>query len=116
MFRYEVRGPAAWLVIDDPDRRNPLSLAVIEMLREGLSSAAADEQVRVVVVTGRRPGVLGGWRSLRGFFDKPIELHHGSRAFAEMLRTMRRLGKPTIARVNGHACWRIRAGGGATSL
>jgi enoyl-CoA hydratase len=104
MFRYEVRGPAAWLVIDDPDRRNPLSLAVIEMLNEGLASAAADEQVRVVVVTGAGDRAFSAGGDLSGgFFDKPIELHHGRGAFAEMLRSMRRLGKPTIARVNGHA-------------
>ena len=104
MFRYEVRGPAAWLVIDDPDRRNPLSLAVIEMLREGLGSAAADRMVRVVVVTGAGDRAFSAGGDLSGgFFDKPIELHHGSRALAEVLRTMRRLGKPTIARVNGHA-------------
>jgi enoyl-CoA hydratase/carnithine racemase len=104
MFRYEVRGPAAWLIIDDPDRRNPLSLAVIEMLDEGLASAAADEKVRVVVVTGAGDRAFSAGGDLSGgFFDKPIELHHGRGAFAEMLRTMRRLGKPTIARVNGHA-------------
>jgi enoyl-CoA hydratase len=104
MFRYEVRGPAAWLIIDDPNRRNPLSLAVIEMLHEGIASAAADEQVRVVVVTGAGDRAFSAGGDLSGgFFDKPIELHHGRGAFAEMLRTMRRLGKPTIARVNGHA-------------
>jgi enoyl-CoA hydratase len=104
MFRYEVRGPAAWLVIDDPERRNPLSLAVIEMLHEGLASAAADEEVRVVVVTGAGDRAFSAGGDLSGgFIDKPIELHHGRGAFAEMLRTMRRLGKPTIARVNGHA-------------
>jgi enoyl-CoA hydratase/carnithine racemase len=104
MFHYEVRGPAAWLIIDDPDRRNPLSLAVIEMLREGLGSASADEQVRVVVVTGAGDRAFSAGGDLSGgFFDRPIELHHGRGAFAEMLRSMRRLGKPTIARVNGHA-------------
>jgi enoyl-CoA hydratase/carnithine racemase len=104
MFRYQLRGPAAWLVIDDPDRRNPLSLAVIEMLHEGLVSAAADKEVRVVVVTGAGDQAFSAGGDLSGgFFDKPIELHHGRGALAEVLRTMRRLGKPTIARVNGHA-------------
>ena len=104
MFRYEVRGPAAWLVIDDPDRRNPLSLPVLEKLGEALAAAGADPDVRVVVITGEGDRAFSAGGDLAGgFFDKPIELHHSRGGFADVLRAMRRLGKPTIARVNGHA-------------
>ncbi len=104
MIRYEVRGPAAWLIIDDPERRNPLSLPVMEELRDALGTAAADRMVRVVVVTGAGDRAFSAGGDLAGgFFDKPLELHHQRGAFADVLRLMRRLGKPTIARVNGHA-------------
>ena len=77
MFRYEVRGPAAWLIIDDPDRRNPLSLPVMEELRDALGTAAADRMVRVVVVTGAGDRAFSAGGDLAGgFFDKPLELHH----------------------------------------
>ncbi|HEX2370457.1 MAG TPA: enoyl-CoA hydratase-related protein [Acidimicrobiia bacterium] len=104
MFRYEVRGPAAWLIIDDPERRNPLSLPVMEELRDALGTAAADRMVRVVVVTGAGDRAFSAGGDLAGgFFDKPLELHHQRGALADVFRLMRRLGKPTIARVNGHA-------------
>ena len=104
MFRYEVRGPAAWLVIDDPDRRNPLSIALMERFRDALASAGDDSAVRVVVVTGAGDRVFSAGGDLAGnFVDKPLESHHARAAFAEVFRLMRRVGKPTIARVNGHA-------------
>ena len=104
MFRYEVRGPAAWLVIDDPDRRNPLSIALMERFRDALAAAGDDSAVRVVVVTGAGDRVFSAGGNLAGnFVDKPLESHHARAAFAEVFRLMRRVGKPTIARVNGHA-------------
>ena len=104
MFRYEVRGPAAWLVIDDPDRRNPLSIALMERFRDALAAAGDDSAVRVVVVTGAGDRVFSAGGDLAGnFVDKPLESHHPRAAFAEVFRLMRRVGKPTIARVNGHA-------------
>ena len=51
---------------------------------------------------GTGHSLLGGDLA-SGFVDEPIALHEGRRAFADLLRSMRRGGKPTIARVNGHA-------------
>jgi enoyl-CoA hydratase len=52
VVRSERRGPALWLIIDRPERRNALSAEVIGGLLEGIESAAADPDVRVVVLTG----------------------------------------------------------------
>ena len=67
-------------------------------------SAGDDSAVRVVVVTGAGDRVFSAGGDLAGnFVDKPLESHHARVAFAEVFRLMRRVGKPTIARVNGHA-------------
>ena len=50
--RYEVKGAQAVLTIDRPQQRNALSGQVVAELREALTRAEGDPQVRVLVVTG----------------------------------------------------------------
>ena len=52
MLRYETDGPRALLTIDDPERRNPMSTAVMQGLLDGIIPAAADDEVRVIVISG----------------------------------------------------------------
>ena len=104
MLRYEATPPRATLTIDDPDRRNPLSTEVMAGLRDALEAAGADPDVRVVVITGAGEKAFSAGGDLSGgFVDSPIALHDGRGALADLFRAMRRLGKPTVARVNGHA-------------
>src|SRR5947208_9158811 len=49
---YEVRGSAAWLTLNRPERRNALNHEAVERLLERLDQAAEDRQVRSVVITG----------------------------------------------------------------
>jgi enoyl-CoA hydratase/carnithine racemase len=94
----------AILTIDDPERRNPLSLDTMAELSRRIAEAAADPAVRVIVITGAGEkafsagGDLGG-----GFVDAPLTDHVARGALADLFRAIRRCGKPVIARVNGHA-------------
>ncbi|HYL50652.1 MAG TPA: enoyl-CoA hydratase-related protein, partial [Acidimicrobiia bacterium] len=45
-------GPIARVVLDRPDRRNALSLALMQEVIETLDDVAADTAARVVVVEG----------------------------------------------------------------
>lgn len=45
-------GPLAILTLNDPDRANPLSPALIESLTAALAAAAVDDEVRAVILTG----------------------------------------------------------------
>ncbi len=104
MLRYELEPPRATLVIDDPDRRNPLSTDVMAGLRDGVERAGADDSVRVVVITGAGDRAFSAGGDLSGgFVDSPIALHDARGALADLFRALRRGGKPTVARVNGHA-------------
>jgi len=49
---YEVDGRVGRITINRPDRRNALNSSVLAGLRAALAAARADEQVRVVVLTG----------------------------------------------------------------
>ncbi len=104
MLRYETVGPRAVLTIDDPERRNPMSTAVMQALLAGVRRAAADEAIRVIVITGAGEKAFSAGGDLAsGFVDDPIAGHGDRGALADLIRAMRRCGKPVIARVNGHA-------------
>jgi enoyl-CoA hydratase/carnithine racemase len=101
---YDVTERRATLTIDDPERRNPLSNAVMAELSEAVARAGDDPDVRVIVLTGAGDkafsagGDLGG-----GFMEAPLASHGARGALADLFRRLRRSDKPTIARVNGHA-------------
>ena len=72
VVRYEVTRGVAWLTIDRPEARNALSAAVREGLFAGVRRFEADDEARVLVLTGAgRQGVLcrrrseGGWPTPR---------------------------------------------------
>lgn len=104
MVEYRVAGGRATLTIDDPERRNPLSVATMEELTEMTRAAIDDPSVRVIVYTGAGDKAFSAGGDLSsGFVDDPIGLHRRRGALADLFRMMRTGGKPTVARVNGHA-------------
>lgn len=104
MLRYERIGPTVTLTIDDPERRNPMSLETMAALADGVSRAADDDRVRVIVITGTGDQAFSAGGDLSGrFVDQPLVDHEARGQLADLFRTMRRCGKPVIARVNGHA-------------
>ncbi len=104
MLRYDVDGSRVTLTIDDPERRNPMSLETMAALAARINEAAADPDVRVVIITGAGDKAFSAGGDLSGrFVDAPLSDHEVRGALADLFRAMRRCGKPVVARVNGHA-------------
>jgi enoyl-CoA hydratase/carnithine racemase len=104
LIGYAVSPPRATITIDDPERHNPLSTDAMSQLQAAIAEAAADAAVRVIVITGAGDKAFSAGGDLRaGFVDDALGRHADRGALADLLRAMRRAGKPTIARVNGHA-------------
>ncbi len=102
---YDVDGGVARITINRPDARNALSPEVMDGLQAAFARAANDADVRAIVLTGAgdKAFCAGGDLGGPGFARKgPIERHHDRRHFADLFRTMNRLGKPLLARVRGH--------------
>ncbi len=95
----ERRGPAAWITLNRPERRNALGPTILAELHDALGAAREDGAARVVVLTGAGKGFSAGG-DLAGFVG-------GStlppRSFPDVVRALRTLGKPSIARVHGAA-------------
>lgn len=99
---YEVRGAAAWLVLDRPEKRNAISLSLLAELHQALESALADDSVRAVVLAGRGPVFCAG-----ADLDTSQELgdagREGHSPLAALLRRLVQAPKPIIAAVHGPA-------------
>lgn len=102
--KYEVSEGRATITIDDPERRNPMSVETMGGLLDRTREAMDDPEVRVLVYTGAGDKAFCAGGDLSGsFVDDPIGLHDGRGDIARLFRLMMRGGKPTVARVNGHA-------------
>ena len=104
MILYTIDGAVATLTIDDPERRNALTNEAMAELSEALGNACADDDVRVIVVTGAGDRAFSAGGDLSGgFVDAPLADHGERGALADLIRRMRRCPKPVVGRVNGHA-------------
>jgi enoyl-CoA hydratase len=101
----ERRGPVAWLRLNRPDKLNALNHAIVDRLFEHLDAVAADDDVRVVVLTGAGERAFSSGFDISEEADAAIE---GADNWRELLArdvdvTMKlwALPKPTIAAVRG---------------
>jgi enoyl-CoA hydratase/carnithine racemase len=102
--RYEIEAGRATITIDDPERRNPMSVETMRALLDHTRKAVADDQVHVIVYTGEGDRAFSAGGDLSGaFVDDAVGLHRSRGDLADLFRLMWRGGKPTVARVNGHA-------------
>ena len=96
--RYETTGGRATITIDDPERRNPMSVETMRELRDATRRAVDDNDVGVIVYTGAGDRAFSAGGDLSGSFaDDPIGLHKARGVLAELFRLMIRGGKPTVA-------------------
>lgn len=106
--RYEVDAGVATLTLASPETRNVLSAAMLAQLVEHLGAAAADDAVRVVVLTGEGGTFCAGADlSAAAEADSESFAASGPRALVAVLEAMLDHPKPIVARVQGHV-----AGGG----
>src|SRR6195952_2027307 len=106
---YEVADGVATVTLNDPDKRNMLSGAMLTEVVAAMEMARDSEEVRAVVLTGAGDRVFCAGADLGGFAAEAslVEKHFASDRFLEFFRLMPRLGKPSVAAVNGH----VLAGG-----
>lgn len=95
------RGPALWITINRPEKRNAINTDVIARIREGYLKAESDPNIRVIVLTaaGEKAFCAGGdLQPGQGFafdYSKPnVE-------YADLFRLAVNTTTPCIVRVNG---------------
>ncbi|ETK37053.1 enoyl-CoA hydratase [Microbispora sp. ATCC PTA-5024] len=123
VVRYARRGPVAVVTMDRPEYRNAQNSAMTYALDEAFYRAAADDDVRVVVLAGEGPHFSAGhdigtpgrdagvtferraglWWDHVGKQGAESRLARESEVYLGMCRRWRELPKPMIAMVQG-AC------------
>ncbi len=109
---YAVSGGVATITLNRPERRNPIGPTTVGELLHALRQAQTDAAVRVVVLTGAGKvfsagGDLSQMNAQIG--AAPLQSGEGESRCAgtfvdlNLALSGRGIGKPTIAKVNGHA-------------
>ncbi len=118
--RSEVSDGVALVELDDPDRYNALTTAMVSELRTTFADLHDDRTVRAVVIAGRGRGFCAG-ANMTGDDTTPVEaqdrgpvgaIHFIQDNLAQLMLAIHELPQPVIAAVHGAAV----GGGLAISL
>ena len=101
---YTQKGTTAWLTLNRPKAMNAISLSIIERMEELLPQIAADDSVRVVVLTGSGSAFCAGADLKQVLASRdlpPGEPDMLDRVCYNVMNPLRDFPKPVIAAVNG---------------
>ena len=104
MLKVEKKDGIARVTLDRPELRNAFDDALIKLLHEAFVSLGEDKSVRAVILARNGPAFCAGadlnWmkRMAKYGYDENLA---DAKALAQMLATLDRMPKPTIARVHG---------------
>ncbi len=93
------------IALDEPESANALSDELLRDLAAALQAARDDDAVRCVVLASTHERTFSAGGNLAGFVaDVPLVHKHltTTALFPEVFRLLGTLGKPSIAKVNGH--------------
>jgi enoyl-CoA hydratase/carnithine racemase len=93
------------IALDDPDKRNALSVELLDDLLDALEEARGDSATRCVVLASTHPKVFCAGGNLTAFRDGTsiIDKHVDNDRFPRLFKLFGELGKPSICAVGGHA-------------
>jgi enoyl-CoA hydratase len=100
---YEKQGPIGLVTVNRPEVRNALNMAVFDGLDTILNMVSADEEVKALIVTGAGDTFVAGAdiNELLGFDTG--KGWRASRFQQSVFNKVERMGKPSVAAINGLA-------------
>ena len=111
LVRTTIKDGIATVMMDRPDARNALSAELIDDLAAALGIVERDRDVRVLILAGSGPVFCAGM-DLKEVMADPAGMRGVLHGLSRVMRRIRRLPIPTLARVQGAA---IGGGCGAPS-
>jgi methylglutaconyl-CoA hydratase len=96
---YDIRRDAAWITLNQPEKRNALSDDIVRGLRAHLQTAIDDPHVRTIVLTGAGAAFCAGADLKSG----GVRAGDGENPFVTVMKTIWESPKAVIGRINGHA-------------
>jgi enoyl-CoA hydratase/carnithine racemase len=97
------RGPSARITLNRPEKRNALSLELMEELIRGLEWVAAEPETRTIVIEGTGPAFSAG-HDLSEMTGRDLAFYqHLFDVCTVLMETIHRVPQPVIAKVHGVA-------------
>ncbi len=99
----DAEGPAARITLNRPDRRNALSVELMDELIGALREVSANPETRVIVIEGAGPAFSAG-HDLSEMIDREEPFYDELFSLCTvMMETIHELPQPVIAKVHGIA-------------
>lgn len=102
LVNLESHDGIATLTLNRPEARNALSPELIDALNEVVGAVEADQSIRVMILAGEGKSFCAGM-DLKGVLSDPKKMGEMLMKLSRIMRRIRRLPMPTIARVQGAA-------------
>jgi enoyl-CoA hydratase/carnithine racemase len=96
-------GPAARIVLNRPDKRNALSLELMEELTSAVLESSAVREIRAIVIEGAGPAFSAGHDLSEMTGQDRTFLSHLFERCSAMMRALHEVPQPVIAKVHGIA-------------
>ncbi|GAA5154155.1 enoyl-CoA hydratase/isomerase family protein [Amycolatopsis dongchuanensis] len=103
---YDKTGPVATITLNRPDRKNALTLAMLDEWVRALVDAQSDNEIRAIVVTGAGDAFCSGidLEVFAGHAAEPVRIKQVlTRRIHPVALTLENVDKPVIAAVPGSA-------------
>ena len=98
----ETEDGIATVTMNRPQARNALSVALIDALEAAMERVHHERAVRVLILAGAGPAFCAGM-DLKGVLADPVAMRAMLQGLSRVMRRIRRLPIPTIAKVQGAA-------------
>ena len=103
---YEAAGHVAAITLNRPERRNALTLPMLDLLAEVVRAADADPEVRVILLTGAGEGFCAGLDLVEAAAQGPGAVDRLATSYRPEripILAMHAADKPIVAGINGAA-------------
>src|SRR5712692_4800964 len=100
----ERRGPAAWITLNRPEKLNAMNEDLVRELRKTLTAVEADDEVKVVVLTGAGRAFSAGYdisEEVTGRIEGADQWRTVLALDVDLAMQLWSLSRPTIAAVRG---------------
>lgn len=103
-IHYKKEGKICWLTLNQPQKRNALSLKMMQEMKKQLDELSTDESVNVIIINGNGPAFCSGHdlKELDGDHDTSY-YRTIFETCSELMQLISKMPQPVIAMVHGVA-------------
>ena len=102
---FEKKGYIGWIILNRPNKRNALSIELMEEFQKTLYQIAKDREIHVVIIKGNGPVFCSG-HDIGELVGSEYDTDYFRKIFSScslLMKTLQKLPQPVIAQVHGAA-------------